>query len=45
MYQSWMTTMMKSIGNIASETAAVVQGLREKAAEFKKAGSQLYVKQ
>ena len=30
---------------IASETAAVVQGLREKAAEFKKAGAQLYVKQ
>ncbi|MGH9269154.1 MAG: phosphomethylpyrimidine synthase ThiC, partial [Acidimicrobiales bacterium] len=28
---------------IASETAAVVQGLREKAAEFKKAGGQLYV--
>jgi phosphomethylpyrimidine synthase len=30
---------------ITSETAAVVQGLRDKAAEFKKAGSQLYVKQ
>jgi phosphomethylpyrimidine synthase len=30
---------------IASETAAVVQGLRDKAAEFKKAGGQLYVKQ
>src|SRR5712664_1448611 len=30
---------------IGDETAAVVQGLREKAAEFKKAGGQLYVKQ
>jgi len=30
---------------IASETVAVVQGLREKAAEFKKSGGQLYVKQ
>ena len=30
---------------IASETAAVVQGLREKAAEFKKTGGQIYVKQ
>jgi phosphomethylpyrimidine synthase len=30
---------------ITSETAAVVQGLRDKAAEFKKAGGQLYVKQ
>ena len=30
---------------IADETAAVVQGLRDKAAEFKKAGGQLYVKQ
>ena len=29
----------------ADETAAVVQGLRDKAAEFKKAGGQLYVKQ
>ncbi|HKA62958.1 MAG TPA: phosphomethylpyrimidine synthase ThiC [Methylomirabilota bacterium] len=30
---------------ISSETAAVVQGLREKAEEFKKTGGQLYVKQ
>jgi phosphomethylpyrimidine synthase len=30
---------------IGDETAAVVQGLRDKAAEFKKAGGQLYVKQ
>jgi phosphomethylpyrimidine synthase len=30
---------------IGDETAAVVAGLREKAAEFKKAGGQLYVKQ
>jgi phosphomethylpyrimidine synthase len=30
---------------IASDAAAVAQGLREKAAEFKQAGGRLYVKQ